>query len=55
MDTTLNKNIASVYTVPHWVTSANMASTVVKDKAVQVSQLCAGAALQKACQAAGIS
>ena len=55
MDTTLNKNIASVYTVPHWVTTANMASTVVKDKAVQVSQLCAGAALQKACQAAGIS
>jgi len=55
MDTTLNKNIASVYTVPHWVTTSNMASTVVKDKAVQVSQLCAGAALQKACQAAGIS
>ena len=55
MDTTLHKNIASVYTVPHWVTTSNMASTVVKDKAVQVSQLCAGAALQTACQAAGIS
>jgi D-xylose transport system substrate-binding protein len=55
MDSTLKKNIASVYTVPHWVTVDNMASTVVKDGAIQVSQLCTGAALQKACTAAGIS
>jgi D-xylose transport system substrate-binding protein len=55
LDSQLHKQIASVYTVPHWVTVANMASTVVKDQAVQVSQLCAGAALQKACSAAGIS
>lgn len=55
MDSTLNKQIASVYTTPHWVTVDNMASTVVRDGAIQVSQLCAGAALQKACTAAGIS
>ena len=55
MDTTLHKQIASVYTVPHWVTTDNMASTVVKDGAVQVNQLCAGAALKAACTAAGIS
>jgi len=54
-DSTLNKQIASVYTIPHWVTVDNMASTVVKDGAIQVSQLCAGAALQKACTQAGIS
>jgi D-xylose transport system substrate-binding protein len=55
MDSTLGKNIPSVYTVPHWVTTANMASTVVKDQAVQVTQLCSGGVLQTACQAAGIS
>jgi D-xylose transport system substrate-binding protein len=55
MDTTLSKNIASVYTVPHWVTAQNMASTVVKDGAVKVSDLCTGAALKQACTAAGIS
>ncbi len=55
MDSTLHKQIASVYTVPRWVTVQNMASTVVKDGAVQVNQLCAGAALQQACTAAGIS
>jgi D-xylose transport system substrate-binding protein len=55
MDSKIGKNIPSVYEVPHWVTTSNMASTVVKDKAVEVSQLCAGATLQKACQSAGIS
>ena len=55
MDSTLHKQIASVYTVPRWVTVRNMASTVVKDGAVQVTELCAGAALQQACTAAGIS
>ncbi len=54
-DTTLGKNIASVYTVPHWVTTQNMAATVVKDGAVKVSDLCTGAALKQACTAAGIS
>ncbi len=55
MDTTLGKNIASVYTTPIWVTTDNMAATVVKDGAVKVSDLCAGAALKSACTAAGIS
>ncbi len=55
MDTKIGKNIASVLTVPHWVTTANMASTVVKDGAVKVSALCTGSALQSACQSAGIS
>jgi D-xylose transport system substrate-binding protein len=55
MDSEIGKNVPSVYTVPYWVTTANMASTVIKDKAVPVSQICAGATLQKACQSAGIS
>jgi D-xylose transport system substrate-binding protein len=55
MDTTLGKNIASVYTTPIWVTTANMASTVVKDGAIKVSDLCTGATLKQACTAAGIS
>src|SRR4249919_4243360 len=54
MDTTLGKDIQSVYTTPIWVTTQNMADTVVKDGAVKVSDLCAGA-LQSACTAAGIS
>jgi D-xylose transport system substrate-binding protein len=54
MDSTLNKNIASVYTKPIWVTTDNMESTVVKDGAVKVSDLCT-AATQAACTAAGIS
>jgi D-xylose transport system substrate-binding protein len=53
-DTTLNADIASVYTVPIWVTTDNMAATVVKDGAVKVETLCAGG-LASACQAAGIS
>ena len=54
MDTTLGKNIASVYTTPIWVTAQNMAATVVKDGAVKVSDLCVGA-VKSACTAAGIS
>ena len=54
MDTTLNKNIASVYTTPIWVTSKNMASTVVADGAVKKADLCAGA-VAAACTAAGIN
>ncbi len=53
-DTTLGKDIASVYTTPIWVTTDNMADTVVKDGAVKASDLCAGD-LASACQAAGIS
>jgi D-xylose transport system substrate-binding protein len=53
MDTVLNKNVKSVYTTPTWVTSANMANTVVKDGWIPVSTLCAGAAAS-ACVAAGI-
>jgi D-xylose transport system substrate-binding protein len=54
MDTTLGKNIASVYTTPIWVTTQNMAATVVKDGAIKVTDLCTGAALKQACTAAGI-
>jgi D-xylose transport system substrate-binding protein len=53
MDTVLGKNVKSVYTTPIWVTSQNMASTVVKDGAVKVTALCAGATAS-ACTAAGI-
>jgi D-xylose transport system substrate-binding protein len=53
-DTTLGKDIASVYTTPIWVTTDNMEATVVKDGAIKVSDLCAGD-LASACQAAGIS
>jgi D-xylose transport system substrate-binding protein len=53
-DKTLGKDIASVYTTPIWVTSSNMASTVVKDGAVTVAKLCAGS-VQSACTKAGIS
>ena len=53
-DTTLGKDIASVYTTPIWVTTDNMAATVVKDGAIKVADLCAGT-LASACAAAGIS
>jgi D-xylose transport system substrate-binding protein len=53
-DTTLKKDIKSVYTTPIWVTTDNMADTVVKDGAIKVSDLCAGALASK-CQEAGIS
>jgi D-xylose transport system substrate-binding protein len=53
-DTTLNKDIKSVYTTPIWVTTDNMADTVVKDGAIKVSDLCAGALASK-CTEAGIS
>ena len=53
-DSTIGKDIASVYTTPIWVTADNMAATVVKDGAVKVSELCAGS-VASACTAAGIS
>lgn len=53
-DSTIGKDIASVYTTPIWVTADNMAATVVKDGAVKVSDLCSGS-VASACTAAGIS
>jgi len=52
-DTVLAKDIKSVYTTPVWVTVDNMGATVVKDQAVKVAALCAGA-VASACTAAGI-
>lgn len=52
-DTELNADIKSVYITPIWVTAENMNDTVVKDKAVTVEDLCAGAVAQ-ACKDAGI-
>jgi D-xylose transport system substrate-binding protein len=52
-DTSNNTDVASTYLLPTWVTTANMASTVVKDGAVKKSDLCV-AAVAGACTAAGI-
>jgi D-xylose transport system substrate-binding protein len=49
-----NKKVPSVLLTAEWVTKANMASTVVKDKAVPAKQICT-AAYKAACTAAGIS
>ncbi len=53
-DSQSGQKVDSVLLGPTWVTTENMAQTVVKDKAVNVTELCI-AALQSACQAAGIS
>jgi D-xylose transport system substrate-binding protein len=53
-DTQEHKAVASVLLAPEWVTTANMNSTVVKDKFVPTSQLCSGT-YASACKAAGIS
>jgi D-xylose transport system substrate-binding protein len=53
-DSVIGKDIKSVYTTPIWVTTANMAATVVKDGAVKVADLCGGT-VAAACTAAGIS
>ncbi len=42
MDPATKTNIPSVLETPEWVTPQNMASTVIKDKFVPASQLCAG-------------
>ncbi len=52
-DNEINADIKSAYAVPLWVTSENMADTVVKDGAVTASDLCAGD-VQSACADAGI-
>ncbi len=53
-DTTANVNVPSVLLTPTWVTTSNMNTTVIADKFVPASQLCAGK-YKAACQAAGIS
>ncbi|MHB1596063.1 MAG: sugar ABC transporter substrate-binding protein [Streptosporangiaceae bacterium] len=53
-DTQANVNVPSVLLTPTWVTTSNMKSTVIADKFVPASQLCAGK-YKAACQAAGIS
>lgn len=52
-DSTANASVPSALLTPVWVTATNMASTVVKDAAVKVSELCIPA-LASACTAAGI-
>ncbi|MPV50394.1 MULTISPECIES: sugar ABC transporter substrate-binding protein [unclassified Pseudactinotalea] len=52
-DTEIGADIPSVYTTPIWVTTENMAKTVVADKTVTVDDLCSGDAAS-ACDEAGI-
>jgi D-xylose transport system substrate-binding protein len=54
MDTKANTPVPSVLLIPKWVTTSNMASTVVADGAVKAAQLCVGA-FAAACKTAGIS
>jgi D-xylose transport system substrate-binding protein len=53
-DTTANVTVPSVLLNPEWVTTSNMNSTVIADKFVPASQLCAGS-FASACTAAGIT
>jgi len=53
-DTKSNVAVPSVLLTPKWVTTANMASTVVADKFVTVGQLCVGTYVAL-CKTAGIS
>jgi D-xylose transport system substrate-binding protein len=53
-DPTTHTAVPSVLLATEWVTTANMKSTVIADKFVPVSQLCAGK-YASACSAAGIS
>jgi D-xylose transport system substrate-binding protein len=52
-DSSANADVASSLLTPTWVTTKNMASTVVKDAAVKVGDLCI-TALADACKTAGI-
>ena len=52
-DTQTNSDVKSVYLTPMWVTSSNMASTVVKDGAVKAADICI-AETASACTTAGI-
>jgi D-xylose transport system substrate-binding protein len=49
-----NANVPSVLLTPVWVTTQNLQSTVVKDGAVKVSDLCISS-LASACSSAGVS
>jgi D-xylose transport system substrate-binding protein len=53
-DTQAGADVSSVLLTPVWVTTDNMASTVVADKWVPVDQLCAGK-MAEPCASAGIS
>jgi D-xylose transport system substrate-binding protein len=53
-DTTSSTTVPSVLLSPEWVTTANMAATVVKDGFVPASQICAGS-YAKDCAKYGIS
>ena len=53
-DSKSSTSVPSVLLTPKWVTTANMASTVVADKFVTVAQLCVGQYTQL-CKTAGIS
>jgi D-xylose transport system substrate-binding protein len=53
-DTTAHVAVPSVLLAPEWVTTANMNSTIVKDKFVPVTQLCSGNYAAD-CKAAGIN
>jgi D-xylose transport system substrate-binding protein len=53
-DTTAKVNVKSVLATPVWVDAANMNATVIKDKFVPASQLCAGQ-YASLCLAAGIA
>jgi D-xylose transport system substrate-binding protein len=53
-DSTSGVEVPSVLLKPEWVTTANMNSTVIADKFVPASQLCAGS-FAADCTAAGIS
>jgi D-xylose transport system substrate-binding protein len=53
-DPTTKASVPSVLLTPEWVTTANMNSTVIADKFVPASQLCAGT-FAADCTAAGIS
>jgi len=53
-DSTSKVSVPSVLLKPEWVTTSNMNSTVIADKFVPASQLCAGS-FGPACKLAGIS
>jgi D-xylose transport system substrate-binding protein len=53
-DSSTNTAVPSVLLTPKWVTTTNMASTVIADQFVKASQLCVGT-FAAACKSAGIS
>ena len=53
-DSTAKVSVPSVLLNPEWVTTTNMNSTIIADKFVPASQLCAGS-FAAACKTAGIS